>query len=118
MNTSFEFINTDYLNLMSDGDEDMKEMMVDMMLEEIPVEMNKMSQLQEAKDWKELREVSHKMKSTLAFIGNDAMTNANAQIEEIAKSASDLEELPRLLAILMDIYPKALDELKTLKAAV
>jgi len=112
MSTTYQFINLSYLDLMSDGDEEMKATMIEMLLEEVPEEMSKMQDLYEAKDWKELREVSHKMKSTLSFIGNDAMTTANQQVEEIAKDGEGTDALPALLATLLEIYPKALEELK------
>lgn len=113
MNTNFQFIDLSYLDLMSDGDDDMKLTMIEMLLEEVPVEMQKMNDLYQAGDWKELREVSHKMKSTLSFIGNSAMTEANKKVEDIAKDVNGLEELPALLGTLLNIYPKALEELKS-----
>jgi len=118
MSTTYQFINLSYLDLMSDGDEEMKATMIEMLLEEVPEEMSKMQDLYEAKDWKELREVSHKMKSTLSFIGNDAMTTANQQVEEIAKDGEGTDALPALLATLLEIYPKALEELKMVGAAI
>jgi len=118
MSTNFQFINLDYLDLMSDGDEDMKQTMIEMLLEEIPEEMDKMRTYNEEGNWKELREVSHKMKSTLSFIGNAEMTTANQQVEDIAKVGQGTEAIPALLAILFDIYPKALDELKVVGAAI
>lgn len=118
--STYQFLNLDYLELMADGDEEMKATMIEMLVEELPEEMEKMKQLHEASDWNELREVSHKMKSTLAFVGNDAMTEANKEVEEIGKSGGteNVERLPELLGILSDIYPKALEELKTELAGI
>lgn len=111
--STYNFLNLDYLELMADGDDDMKATMIEMLVEEIPEEMAKMKQVYEAADWNELREVSHKMKSTLAFVGNDAMTEANAEMEEIGKDGGvNGDKVPGLLAILFDVYPKALVELK------
>lgn len=118
MSTNFQFINLDYLDLMSDGDEDMKQTMIEMLLEEIPEEMEKMRNCHEEQDWKELREVSHKMKSTLSFVGNAEMTAANQQVEDIAKVGEGTEALPALLATIFDIYPKALEELKAVGATI
>ncbi len=111
--STYKFLNLDYLELMADGDDDMKATMIEMLVEEIPEEMAKMKQMYETADWKELREVSHKMKSTLAFVGNDVMTEANKEVEEIGKDGGEnAEKLPELLGILFDVYPKALVELK------
>ncbi len=118
MSSNFQFINLDYLDLMSDGDEDMKQTMIEMLLEEIPEEMDKMQALNEEGNWKELREVSHKMKSTLSFVGNPSMTAANQQIEDIAKVGEGTDAIPALLATLLDLYPKVLEELKTVETAI
>ena len=118
MDSNFQFIDLSYLDLMADGDDEMKQTMIEMLLEEIPEEMEKMKTLQEAGNWKELREVSHKMKSTLSFIGNSIMTEANKRIEDIAKSEERLEELPNLLGILLEIYPSTLEELRLVEAAL
>ena len=91
MNTNFQFIDLSYLDLMADGDDDMKQTMIEMLLDEVPTEMEKMTDLHQSEDWKELREVSHKMKSTLSFIGNSAMTEANKTVENIAKSQEGLD---------------------------
>lgn len=113
--STYQFLNLDYLDMMADGDDDMKATMIEMLVEEIPEEMEKMKQLYADTDWNELREVSHKMKSTLGFVGNGAMTAANGEIEDIAKTggADGGEKLPELLGILLNIYPNAVAELKT-----
>jgi len=113
--STYQFLNLDYLNMMSDGDDDMKATMIEMLVEEIPEEMEKMKQLHAEANWNELREVSHKMKSTLGFVGNDAMTEANKEIEDIAKTGGveGGAKLPELLAVLLNIYPNAVAELKS-----
>ncbi|MEM6317878.1 MAG: Hpt domain-containing protein [Bacteroidota bacterium] len=116
--STFKYLNLDYLELMADGDDDMKQTMIEMLLEEVPEEMDKMRDAHANQNWSELREVSHKMKSTLAFIGNDVMTEANKTVEEIAKEADGVEALPELLATLFDIYPKSLDELRSVLATI
>lgn len=118
MNTDFQFINLSYLELMADGDTDMKLTMLEMLLDEVPAEMEKMEALIQDENWEELKGVSHKMKSTLSFIGNDRLTHANQQVEDIAKSEKGTERLPELIATLLDLYPKAVEELKMAAAAI
>ena len=115
MSTKLQFINLAYLELMSDGDEDMKQTMIDMLLEELPTEMEKMALLIQEENWAELREVSHKMKSTLAFVGNPTLTDTNQRIEDISKSENGLAELPTLMAKLAATYPHALAELEQVR---
>jgi HPt (histidine-containing phosphotransfer) domain-containing protein len=77
--------NLDYLKLMADGDQDMEQTMLEMLLVELPEEFDKMKTLFAASAWLPLSKVSHKMKSTLPFIGNDELTSANLRIEQLTK---------------------------------
>jgi len=115
---NYKYINLEYLDLMSDGDMEMKKVMIDMLLEEVPVEIEKLSQMEQASDWNQLKEVSHKLKSTLAFIGNPTMTTSNERVEEIAKTVSGLDELPALINTLMETYPHALEELRSVSTVM
>ena len=90
MQTVMNLINLDYLKLMSDGDADMEQTMLEMLMDELPNEFEKMKELHMSKDWQALTKVSHKMKSTLAFIGNDDMTSANLTIEKLTKQENEL----------------------------
>jgi len=110
---TYNYINLDYMNMMSEGDDSMKKIMLEMLLEELPVEIEKMQELLNAADWQELGSVSHKMKSTLAFVGNDAMTMANKDIELIAKNESDTDRLEGMINTLVELCPKTLAELNT-----
>lgn len=80
-----QHINLDYLDLMTDGDEEMRQTMLEMIIEEIPAEMEKMRESWQSGDLAAIKEISHKMKSTLAFVGNDQLTDANRAIENIAR---------------------------------
>ena len=63
---TYKYINLDYMDMMSDGDDSMKKIMLEMLLEELPQEVKKMAELLEQENWGTLSSVSHKMKSTLA----------------------------------------------------
>jgi HPt (histidine-containing phosphotransfer) domain-containing protein len=107
----YQNISLDYLDLMTEGDNDMRNTMLVMLIEELPAEIAKMRPLFEARDWLELREVSHKMKSTLAFIGNDTMTEANKKLELIAKNLAGAEVSGNLIAILEEKLPIVMEDL-------
>lgn len=108
----YNFINLDYLDMMSDGDDDMKKTMLEMLFEELPTEIAKMKELTDASDWNELKSVSHKMKSTLSFVGCDAMTNSNSDIELICKDGGDISRVPQLMAIIEGNLDQVMNELK------
>lgn len=94
------YINLDYLRLMADNDDEMIQTMLAMLLEELPAEMVKINDLTAAENWDELTKVSHKMKSTLAFVGNDGMTKANKELERVTKYKTDIHSIPSLVAAL------------------
>jgi len=105
-------LNLDYMDMMSDGDPDMKKVMLEMLLEEIPQELQKMREVYTAADWNGLASVAHKMKSTLSFVGNDAMTNANKELESIGKTQEGTEKVNGLIEILENTSAPVLVELK------
>ena len=109
---TYNYINLDYLDMMSDGDESMKKVMLEMLLEELPQEVSKMTDLLETENWENLASVSHKMKSTLAFVGNDEMTIANKQIEQISKSNPSTDAISEHQSVLIKLCPMVLFELQ------
>ena len=108
----YQFINLDYLDMMSDGDIEMKKVMLDMLFEELPQEISKMRTLTDASDWNEMKAVSHKMKSTLSFVGCDDMTTSNSEIESICKAGTGTEEVTTLLSIMENKLDSVMAELK------
>ena len=108
----YNFINLDYLDMMSDGDLEMKKVMLDMLFEELPTELTKMRELANAGDWKELSSVAHKMKSTLSFVGCDVMTTANTDIETICKDVDDISKISTNMEILESNLDNVMTELK------
>ena len=95
--TTYDYINLEYMEMMSEGDSSMKKVMIEMLMEELPQEIDKMDALVKDRNWNELMSVSHKMKSTLAFVGNENMTEANKQIESLSKEGSNTDSVPELL---------------------
>ncbi|MFK8101524.1 MAG: Hpt domain-containing protein [Saprospiraceae bacterium] len=109
---SFAHIDLSYLNLMSDGDDSMKKVMLEMLFEELPTEINAMRALLDGANWQELGSVSHKMKSTLSFVGNESMTEANKNIEENVKAERELNAIPAHIETLENMLPQVMEELK------
>ena len=112
MNSITSHTNLEYLRLMADGDRDMEQTMLEMLITELQEEFEKMKAHLEKKEWGELGKVSHKMKSTLAFIGNEEMTNANREIEQSAKHLKNLERVSELMDIFGEHLPAVMSELR------
>lgn len=111
MNPTASHTNLEYLRLMADGDKDMEQTMLEMLIGELPDEFEKMKDHLAAQEWEALSKVSHKMKSTLAFIGNEEMTNANKEIELSAKHLNNLEKISGLMTVFGECLPPVMDEL-------
>lgn len=105
-------INLDYLRLMADNDDEMIQTMLTMLLEELPAEMAKLEELCAVENWDDLTKVSHKMKSTLAFVGNDTMTHANKELERLTKYKTDLHLAPGLVSTLLSHLPAVMAALE------
>jgi len=105
-------INLSYMELMADGDELIKKVMLEMLLEELPTEFEKILQAADKQDFDLLRRTSHKMKTTLSFVGNQPLSDANTSIERIARYQHNLEQLPDLIITIAYHYPKAVDALQ------
>ena len=109
---NFQNLNLDYLELMTDGDADMKKMMLDILFEELPQEIEQLSTHYASENWDDLKSIAHKLKSTLTFIGNDQMTVANNQIEHNAVHMVDTEDISVLIDEVKEMVPVVMEELK------
>lgn len=105
-------IDLSYMDLMADGDKDMKKVMLELLFEEPVQEIQSMYQMIKNDDFSGIKKVSHKMKSTLAFVGNDTLTETNKEIEQIAKAESNVDKLPNLVKTLDKLYQAVLVQLK------
>lgn len=112
MNKVFEYINLDYLDMMADGDDDMKKVMLGMLFEEMPLELEKMQQACTDENWAELSSICHKMKSTLSFIGNETMTNSNMTLELKSKEVTETNTFQALIDSIVETWPKVKTELE------
>ena len=106
------YINLEYMNLMADGDEDMKKTMLEMLLDELPAEIAKIVNLSTSGDLKTLKAVSHKLKSTLAFVGNETLNQTNKNIENIAIEEGDIQLLQNMAKAMQDCCDLVLRELR------
>ncbi len=109
---AYQHIDLSYLEMMADGDDFMKKTMLDMLLEEMPPELEKLREAYLTQDAEALRAVAHKMKSTLAFVGNPAMSEANATMEDIGRDGADMSRVGPLLEQFESAYETARPELE------
>ena len=111
-NIQYRHINLEYLDLMADGDDSMKQVILGMLITELPEEITKMKGLIQNQSWTELSNVSHKLKSTLSYVGNEEMTLTNKAIEKFSKNQISLDEIGSLYTVLKEHLPSVVNELE------
>jgi HPt (histidine-containing phosphotransfer) domain-containing protein len=109
---TFKFINLDYLDTMTGGDDSMRDEMLGMLKAEIPDELGKMTESAAASDWEEVFQISHKFKTTLSFIGYDKMIALNKTVEYCTRNKVDLHEIPQMIQSLVKMSKNVMEELK------
>lgn len=112
--TQYKYINLDYLDMMTEGDAEMQKEILGIVVEEITNDIPRMIAFFRQGDMENTHQLAHKFKSTLAFVGNDLMTNANQEAELITKIGGETEKLPGLFNIIEEMQPKVLDELQAM----
>ena len=101
-----------YLDTMADGDVELRETMLAMLLEELPAEIDELRRAYATRDWDTLWKTAHKHKSTLAFVGQPDMLAAVRRIEVDAKEGHRPENLDEPLRILEKHQPAVLDAVR------
>lgn len=87
-------IDLTYLNDIAGGDAEFMIDMIDIFIEQTPVYTEQLIQAVDAKDWKTVGDIAHKIKPTLAFMGVNKAKDQMAAIEQNARTESNLEEIP------------------------
>lgn len=96
---SLKHLDLDYLESLIGDDKDTKMIILSTLLEEVPQEISLLEQLLATKDWNAFHEVSHKLKSTLAYLGNQDIFDANQHLMMSARNMENLESVPQYLEI-------------------
>ena len=94
----FKSIDFTYLDSLIDGDIETKQVIISTLLEEVPEEIGLLKTALVDGNWNEFHEVSHKLKSTLAYVGNDAIFDANQNMMIASRNAENLDKIPTWLS--------------------
>ncbi len=113
MSADFQHINLEYLGQMTEGDQALERDMLNVLVKELQAEIPKMRGLQAAGSWRELAQVSHRLKTSLTYAGNPGLSRVNAEIETIAGQGTGVDKVPALLAALEAAVPGVIAELQT-----
>lgn len=110
--SEMEKIDLSYMDLIIDGDAEMKKEMLFILLNEPQEEIAALWQKVEDNDCEGIKKICHKMKATLAFVGNERLSNINFEINQMAGSNTITEELIALLSNFESLFQKLLIQVK------
>lgn len=91
-------IDLSYLNEIAGGDAEFMIDMIDIFIEQTPVYTDQLINAVNAKDWKTVGDIAHKIKPTLAFMGVNKAKEQMASIEQKARTESNVEDIAKEFA--------------------
>ena len=109
---SYEYITLEYLETITGGDVETRKTILNMLLDDLETLCPKLSLFTEAENWEEVEKIAHKLKSSLAFAGNENLTSSNEIILENLRLKRDLEALPIEAAKMETLLPLVIVEIK------
>lgn len=100
----YKHLNLSYLESLIGDDTETMAVIFSTLLEEVPEEITKMENLITNQDWHTFHEVTHKFKSTLAYLGNDEIFDANQDMMMNARNMENLDKIPALFEIVKNSW--------------
>lgn len=101
-----------YLKEISNGSKEFIIEMISVFIREIPIEIDKLEKHLAAKDWKSLKSVAHKMKSTFSIMGIKELESDIKLMNDYAAQESNLDQLPAMIANTKKICIETVKELE------
>ncbi len=103
-----------HLRLFTQGDEDIEKTMLIEIIRELKTETTKIPGVIAAQDWYGLSRATHKLKTTLPFIGNTKLIELNTLIEQASRTLTNLEHIPAWSEEFLSHLPQVVAELENL----
>lgn len=104
-------IDLDYLYQLSEGDDDFTISMLSYFLDNTPSVLNDLKQFYREKDWKSLRNIAHKFKPQLTFMGIKSIFNEVEAIEQNSANVENTDEIPDLILKVESVCNEAVKEI-------
>jgi len=110
-----EHYDLSYLNMITGGNTELKEKIIQMLIDETPDELYNLKQTTREKNWKRVRAIAHKMKSGITYLGLTHTLEMAKRIEEHAGTGTHLERIPDLVERVTTACSKAINDLIKMK---
>jgi len=112
--TEFKYINTKYLDSITDGDENFQHQLVSIFIDQVPELKNNMLEAFESHNYHRLSEVAHKAKSSVAMMGMSQLREHLARLEQSAKEGIEAETYKEKIDLFIVTCEAAIEECKNL----
>jgi PAS domain S-box-containing protein len=109
---SESLIDLEYLEQLSEGDNDFTISMLTYFIDNTPGVIDEMKQYYKEKDFKALRNVAHKFKPQLTFMGIKSIFQDVENMEQYANTGTNIDAIPELIQRTEEVCMKALVEIK------
>lgn len=107
-----EYMDYTYLNQITGGNEELKEQIIGLLIEETPEELDMLNKHTQDENWPRVRGVAHKMKSSATYMSMPHTMKALKAIEENANEQKRLNEIPGLVRTVTKNFTTAVESLK------
>jgi CheY-like chemotaxis protein len=105
-------VNLNVLYTIAGDDPGFIRLCIELFLKEMPENLNRLNTAIDQTDWEGIRTTSHKMKTSLNYMGLNEQRLAALNIEKLARDKRDLERIKSDANSIMDICSRAFEELK------
>jgi HPt (histidine-containing phosphotransfer) domain-containing protein len=108
----YKLIDLNYLNSISEDDEEFKKDMIETFLTSTPAYIDEMKSCLQIKDWKRIGDIAHSIKPSFSLMGMNENKDMLLKIENYGRNVKNTFELSGLINQLEKIIEKASLELK------
>lgn len=104
-----------YLSMITGSNTELKEKIIQMLIDETPNELYNLKQFTKEKNWKRVRAIAHKMKSGITYLGLSGTLELAKRIEEYSGSETHVDRIPDLVEQVSVACTKAINDLVKIK---
>jgi HPt (histidine-containing phosphotransfer) domain-containing protein len=108
----YQYINLSFLRHFAANKKEIMKMLIEIYLEVVPVEVEKMEKHIAEKNWKQVRVSAHTLKPQLSYMGIQKLEPVILAIEENAQQLKNVESIPALFLELKNGCTVTYSELK------
>ena len=107
-----QLIDLSYLEQVCSGNKALVAKMIDLFIQQTPLQMKQMWEYSLAGDWHKFFNVAHKVKSSLAMMGVRSLESSMENLEEYSKHKIQLHAVPDLLKYVESMCTHIIQEIE------